>query len=356
MEKEWPTVLFGDAKCRGIQTTRSSGQPLDSEKEWSEKLEDGSLDLLDGCRQEFVKSTDNNMHMSQNLDTAQEELVSVKRGHDKERFCPLAMHSTLGAQLLDALRSQLNTQKTLARKSTARDGLLNLLRQCRAQHTEISRKLRNTLLINSTLSIDLDKERAARAAAENALTELADKNIGLTEQIKMLSSPEPVPGLPLNKPDHLILDTAIFLPRRTISKARSQQFPVSNIFKPSESVFECHTDINVLSGPICWTTEFRQFAPPNKVIAMQEELIATKECLVLAEQRCDAFSTKISCLQTNFNVCVDECSRALDNERKLRHEIEKRLYDLTKRSRVTRDLNSESENDSSAIDNQFVRV
>ncbi|KZP11998.1 hypothetical protein FIBSPDRAFT_937224 [Athelia psychrophila] len=353
-KKDSSTALLGVTR-RSFRIARCYGQQFLPEIEGPENLDGSPLALPRGYKQELAELTDHHMRMSQDLDSTREELASVKHEGAKDRVCSLAAHSALGAQLLNTLQTQLDAQKTLAQETTVRDSLLNSLRQSRAQHTEISRKLRNTLFINSTLAAELDKERSARTAAENALAELASKNLGLTEQNKMLSSRELVTDLLSNKPARSMLDTAIFPSRRTMSRASSRRPSISEVFNPYESISERSSETNAPSGSICWTAEFRQATLRNKLSTIQEEYNITKGRLLIAEQRCDAFGKKLSSLQTNFNLCVDECGRALATERELRYEVERRLHGFRAGSQRLSDSDSDSdlEDDGSAIESLF---
>ncbi|KAF7968271.1 hypothetical protein HWV62_31061 [Athelia sp. TMB] len=338
---------------RHLKIIGSSAQPAIQAKGRFElgKLEKRPISTTNGHKQDILHLVDTHARMSQDLDAAREELALVKQERAKERVCSLAAHSALGARLLDTLQGQLNVQKTLAQETTVRNGLLNSLRQIRAQHTEVSRKLRTTLGVNASLSEELDKERAARVVAENALAELAYKNLALTEQNRSLMNRDPVLDLLPIKLARSTLDAVTIPSCMAISGTQSRAPSISEIFNVFDLASERPAEAASLPGSIYWTAEFRQAALRNKVATIQDEFYITKERLATAEQRCDAFSKKLSSLQANFTMCVDECSRALAMERELRYEIETRLHNLTAGTQLPTDIDSDIDEEESPIIN-----
>lgn len=328
-----PPSLVCKLKGIGIFCPDPTKRIISSRNE-SVRLEGATFEL---CKGGIAGLGDSRAHISQDPDAAREALSMSKGEHTRDRVCSLAAHSALGAQLLDTLHAQLSAQKTLAQESDMRDGLLNSLRQIRAQYTDVSRKLRNALVVNCSLTAELEKERAARVTAESALANLASKNLTLIEHNKVLLGREPT--LPndsfiSHRRSHLATDShlQVAIPARmAIPMSHSRQSSISEAYQPQAFLAEPslrQLEGSSASGLICWTTEFRRAALRTKLIAAENELHIAKQHLAISERRCDTLSTKVSSLQANLTICVDECSRALAVERELRYEVEARVHDL----------------------------
>ena len=300
---------------------------------------------LFGYEGEIATLEGNHARISLDLDTSKHALARVEEEHPQEQVCSLAAHSALGAQLLEALQSQLSVQRRMKNESPVRDGLLDSLRTIRAQYVEVSRALREELTINTSVNADLRAECAARKLAEDALADILLKNFTLVEQNKLLvsqnTSLQNDTSFLISKfaPDHwtqLVLEDKLRSVRTdgkdvgnldchshhlSISETlHTQPFLVDTLLQPQGMI--------VLPVSISPTADSRCTTLKSRLITVQDELHITKCRLAVAEQRCDTLSAKVSSLQAHISTCVDECGTALEVERELRYEVETRAHEL----------------------------
>ena len=293
---------------------------------------------------EIATLADSSPRISLDLEISRDSLSPAEEERTKEHVCSLAAHSALGVQLLEALESQLSAQRIMKSDNSARDTLSNSLRTIRAQYAQVSRALREELKTNSSLSADLQTERAARRLAEDALANILLQNFTLFEHNKLLISRDTALR---NDTSFISKSTTDHMTRFASRDKLRSAFSVRSFGKDVANS-DCHSRHSSISAaphtqdiPIDTLLRTRSMIdlPGSKaeshhttlkiqLVAVQDELHITKRQLFVTEQRCDTLSAKAASLQKHISSCVDKCSTALEVERGLRYEVEMRVHEL----------------------------
>ncbi|KIM87061.1 hypothetical protein PILCRDRAFT_815518 [Piloderma croceum F 1598] len=315
--------------------------------EEQERLNHVTDNSLPEYESETATLANSSPRISLDLDITRDSFHPAEEEHTQEHACSLAAHSALGVQLLEALQSQLSTQRIMKSDNSARDALSNSLRTIRAQYAQVSRALREELKTNSSLSADLQTEHAARKLAEDALADILLQNFTLFEHNKLLISRDTA----LRNDTSFISKFTADHRTRFASKDKLRSAFLVRSFGEDVANPDCHSrhssisaaprtqDILIdslprtqsmidLPGSISPKAESRHTTLEIQLVAVQDELHITKRQLSATEQRCDTLSAKVASLQKYMSSCVDTCSTALEVERGLRYEVEMRVHEL----------------------------